>query len=63
VGIRRFPKEVAEDRVEKIIVMAARSGQNVVWITRDAFTLRSLEPHKRYRARLMGGTYVVDELL
>lgn len=49
--------------MEKIIVMAARSGQNVVWITRDAFTLRSLEPHRRYRARLMGGTYVVDELL
>ena len=53
---------MAEERLEKIIVMAARGGRNVVWLFRDAFTLRSLEPHKRYRARLVDGAYVVDVL-
>ncbi len=61
--VRRLPKEVAEERLEKIIIMSARLGRNVIWLSDDVFTLRSLEPHKRYRVRLMDGVYVVDELL
>ena len=61
--VRRFSQEVAKERLEKIIVMAAEMGRNVVWLSSDVFTLRSLEPHKRYRARLVGDASVVDELL
>ncbi|MEL9991202.1 MAG: hypothetical protein QXP98_08580 [Thermoproteus sp.] len=61
--IRRFPKEVAEERLEKIIVMAMRMGDNVVWLSRDVFTIRDWRRHARYRARAAGGVYVVDELL
>jgi mRNA degradation ribonuclease J1/J2 len=63
VNVRRFPRDVAEERLEKIIAMAMKSGQNVVWLSQDAFTVRSLEPHKRYRARLKDGVYTIDELL
>jgi len=61
--IRRFPREVAEERLERIIIMAVEMGKNVVWLSDDVFTLKSLEPHKGYRARPVGGAYVVDELL
>lgn len=61
--VRRFPRQVAEERLEKIIVMAARAGKNVVWLSQDVFTIRDWRVHARHRARAAGGVYVVDELL
>ncbi|ACB39383.1 hypothetical protein [Pyrobaculum neutrophilum] len=60
---RRFPPQVAEERLEKIVAMAARAGRNVLWLSRDAFTLRSWEPHVRFRARYVDGAYVLEEQL
>ncbi|MEZ0247780.1 MAG: hypothetical protein ABWJ97_00785 [Thermoproteus sp.] len=61
--IRRFPQEVAEERLEKIIIMASRLGDNVVWISKDVFIIRDWGRHRRLKARISDdGSIVVDVL-
>ncbi|WP_069806579.1 hypothetical protein [Vulcanisaeta thermophila] len=61
---RRFPRDVAERRLEEIIELGRLNGNNVIWVSNDEFVIRDWGRHVRFKAVPTGDEYrlVIYEL-